>query len=78
MMKKKKKIKLGLNFSSFLIPQSDVFTLSSVSANEADLVKYKGENCWIAKVNWITYEVVIVANNIKFIEYEPKNLQWLW
>ena len=73
----KKKIRLGDNFSKFLIPQSGVFT-NGGPANESDLVKYKGHNCWIAKVNWITYEVVIVANHTKFIEYEAENLSWLW
>ena len=72
----KKKIKQGENFSSFLIPQSGVIT--NGPAGESDLVRYKGHNCWIAKVNWITYRVVIVPNHTKFIEYETEDLSWLW
>jgi hypothetical protein len=73
---KKKKIKLGQNFSSFLIPQTDVVFPGLYE--EGDMVKFMDQNCWIAKVNWITYKVVIVANHTKFIEYETEDLSWLW
>jgi len=72
----KKKIRLGENFDSFLIPQNSVAFPGLYEIS--DMVKYKDHNCWIAKVNWITYKVVIVANHTKFIEYETEDLCWLW
>ena len=72
----KKKIKLGENYSSFLIPQTDVTFPGLYEIG--DIVKYKGYNCFIAQVNWITYKVMVVTNAPKHIEYEIEDLQWLW
>lgn len=74
----KKKIKLGENFSSFLIPLVDYNTETGPYGDQ-DLISYKGSNCWIKHTNWITYEVILVSNQPQnAIEYEIENLCWLW
>jgi hypothetical protein len=66
-----KKINIGANFSSFLIPLKDYY-------NSYDRVEFKGQYCIIRKLNWVTAEVILIANNTNGIEYEIETMHWLW